>query len=144
MKAKPVAKTNIFILELTIIILVFALTAAISVSLFVKAHQIEQKASMTNYALMKVQSMAEQLKNQPEMLAAKGEAILYFDESWQITKELANASYHIETSIKRKTLAAGSLATVKYAAYKIDQPMPLYRLQIENYLPRHGGGKIEK
>ncbi|MEI7885067.1 MAG: hypothetical protein WCI30_06920 [Clostridia bacterium] len=145
MKNKSATKANIFILELTIIILIFALTSAISISLFAKAHQVGQKASETNYAMMKIQSLAETMKSKENLLELKEllaneQTTLYFDEEWASITDRAKASYVIETSGSSEKTVAGTLATVKYLARKnLTDSTLLYQLQVQKYFPQQGG-----
>lgn len=145
MKNKPTTKANIFILELTIIILIFALTSAISVGLFAKAHQVGQKASETNFALMKIQSLAETMKSKQSLLELKEllaneQNILYFDEEWASITDRAKASYIIETNSSSKKTVAGTLATVIYLARKNSPDTALlYQLHVQKYFPQQGG-----
>lgn len=53
------SKTALFLMELIIVILFFALTSAVCMQVFVKAHTIGQKTEGTNYAVLWADNAAE-------------------------------------------------------------------------------------
>lgn len=152
MKNKSASKVNIFILELTIVILVFALAGAISVSLFAKAHNLGQEATDTNVAMMTTQSLAETFKSQDNFidftdLSGIKPWPLYYDKDWKYILDFQTASppdnavYSIDAKVSSEKTASGLMASVEYTAFRIStaQP-PLYALTIKKYFPGQDGG----
>lgn len=152
MKNKSASKVNIFILELTIVILIFALAGAISVSLFAKAHNLGQEATDTNMAMMTTQTLAENFKSQDvfiDFTNLSGIKIwpLYYDKDWHYISDLMSTSapdkavYSIAANVSSEKTVSGLLATVNYTAFRISKVgSPLYELNIQKYFPGQGGG----
>lgn len=153
MKAKATSKVNIFILELTIVILIFALAGAISVALFANAHAAGQRASNTNIAMMRIQTLAENFKSQEVFidftnLSGIKAWPLYYDKDWQyipdfqVTSTPDMAIYSIVALVSSEESAAGELVFIHYKAFEISKDeMPLYELDVQKYFPGAGGVK---
>ena len=150
MKMKLVSKVNVFILELTIVILTFALAGAIAVSLFANAHNVGQRASDITIAMMKTQSLAESFKSQASFidftdLSGIRTWPLYFDKDWQAIPTFQsstvpeNASFSIEATVSTQKTDAGMMATVAYAVQKSGtDDSPMYTLMIKKYFSDRG------
>lgn len=102
------SKSSLFLLELTIAIVFFALAAVICIQLFVKAHMLSRESSELNMALLQAQSVAEAYKSvhgDGEKLARVLEAtvdetngvrysyFLLFDSNWERVTDKREAAY---------------------------------------------------
>ncbi|MDD3193198.1 MAG: hypothetical protein PHE47_05015 [Oscillospiraceae bacterium] len=86
------SRSGLFLLELMIVILFFAVTSAVCVNLFVQAHLTSTAGSELTAATREVQSVAEMLKaadgnleqlaTQLEGESGDGRLDLYFDSNW--------------------------------------------------------------
>jgi|GEM_PF-1525587 len=151
MKTKPASKINIFILEMTIVILTFALAGAIAVSLFANAHNVAKRASDTNIAMMKTQSLAEEFKSQSSFVdftAMSGIKPwpLYFEKDWAAIPQLqsstapSQAVYSIAAELTTDKTDAGMIVSVSYVVNKLNSgDDPLYTLLIKKYYPDQKG-----
>jgi hypothetical protein len=153
MRTKPASKVNIFILELTIVILTFALAGAIAVSLFANAHNVAQRATDTNIAMMKTQSLAESFKSQDTFImdyisfSGINPWPLYYDQDWAAIPTLQSstapeqAAFRIAAQITDEKTDAGKIVSVSYIVEKLNSgDEPLYMLQIKKYYSDQKGG----
>lgn len=78
MRKEASSKSSLFLLEMMISILFFAAAAAVCIQVFVKAHQLSEKAENLNMAAEICTSAAELLasENNEEQIS------LYYDENW--------------------------------------------------------------
>lgn len=88
------SKATLFLMELIIAICFFAITSAVCVQVFVKAHIVSEKTTDLNHAIAQTQSMAEAfmacggdkdalLKLFPTALDDGNRLKVYYDEGWQ-------------------------------------------------------------
>lgn len=153
-------KSHVFLIELTIAILVFALAAAIVLGLFVKADQTSSRSQLTTIALAISQSMAEQVKAsestaqaqqalviQPGLTGStKGRptpvATLYFDQRGTLVQDQADAAFQIRANLTQESRTQGIMATVTIIAEIVspvfsgsptDQQEPLLSLTVKKY-----------
>ncbi len=152
MRLKSASKANIFILEMTIVILIFALASAIAVGLFADARKVAQTAGDTTIAMMKTQSVAENFKSQDTFidftdLSGIKPWPLYFDKDWQAipgfqnTSVPDNAIFTIEAKVSSEKTTTGLMAKVHLTASKIlGSNGPLFEIQIQKYYPKQEGG----
>ena len=95
MAVHKTSRSGLFLLELMIVILFFAVTSAVCVNLFVQAHLTSTAGGELTAATREVQSAAEWLKAadgdleklaaQLDAKAADGRLDLYFDVGWNRT-----------------------------------------------------------
>ncbi|WP_352399061.1 hypothetical protein [Anaerotignum sp.] len=86
------SKTPLFLMEMVIMLLVFAISAGICLKIFVEGKRISQESYQLDKACMQAQMVAEywqrtkgNIKDTAELLQAEGngsELFLYFDENW--------------------------------------------------------------
>jgi len=91
------SKTPLFLMELVIMLLVFAISAGICLKVFVEGKRISQESYELDKACMQAQRAAEfwqsangDIEETADLLQAKrygSELVLYFDEDWNQTKE---------------------------------------------------------
>ena len=114
------SRTSLFLMELIIVILFFAIASAICLRLFVGAHLLSEKDKDLSHALVWAQNLSEgfygcegrilQMKNlysnayiAMEDNESDGALILFFDENWEeVDNSLAVASYEALINIKKE------------------------------------------
>ena len=107
MMAKRHAKSSLFLLEMMVVILFFALTSAICVHLFVQAHQTARHSEALTNGVLLAQSAAELYKSTAGDLGetakllegqwdeAQGLSVAY-DALWQPVGPQTEAAYRLE------------------------------------------------
>lgn len=121
MNSQENSRTSLFLMELIIVILFFALASAVCLRLFSAAYLLAEKDRNLNHALIWSQNFSEsfygckgrihQLQSQyPDAFVSvsenetDGSIVLFFDESWnQIDNSQDTASYEAVIVIKRDT-----------------------------------------
>ena len=111
MKLAAASKSHIFLIELTIALLFFALTSAIALGLFVKAADTEAAAARTGAAVVAAQSIAETAKAAASLeefrfVAGVPKDLPYPEEGFTIRCELTEEAY-----------PAGTLAALRITAF---------------------------
>lgn len=91
------SKSTLFLIELVIAILFFAISSAVCVQIFAKAHIFSTETKQINYASSKINSFAAYIKTENGDFAAIAEnlegdfasevANLYYDADWQATEK---------------------------------------------------------
>jgi type II secretory pathway pseudopilin PulG len=156
MMLRTPSKVPVFLIELTIVLLIFAFTSAIALGLFAKAHQVDVKTSNATMALMKTQTFAEYAKNTAtleefQLFAGefdKSKSVVpqkeswpkYFDGDWNPVTEAAAAVFAIESTSSIEKLPSGtmtsmSLSTVELAKVKTGSA-PIIKLTVQHYFPK--------
>lgn len=95
------SKAPLAMMEQIVMVLVFALAAALCLQTFVLSGKISKKTEAKNRAVTEVQNAAELMKNGGFLEYAKryapteteGEYVSFFTEDWQITGEEKQAEY---------------------------------------------------
>ena len=101
-------KAPLALMEQLIMVLVFALAAALCLQVYVVSSRISRRSEIQAEAVTAVQNVAEQLK------ADRGnfeKPLLGFDENWQKT-DPAEAAYHILVEPEETDIAGLGRATV--------------------------------
>lgn len=98
-------KSGLFLIELVVIILFFAITSAICANLFVNAHLLGVESKELNLAVIQVQTVAESVKKaqgDTKELAKllktplrDGKIAIYYDENWNTTVHQQDACYQL-------------------------------------------------
>lgn len=134
-------KSHVFLIELTIAILVFALAAAIVLGLFVKADQTSSRSQLTTIALAISQSIAEQVKAS-ESPSQEPDGTQYYDQSGVLVQDRAEAAFQIQTSVTQENWNQGTMAIVTILAEVVlpasagsssEQQEPLLSLTVKKY-----------
>lgn len=143
------SKAALFLMELIIALLFFALASTVCIRLFSKAHLLSKQTVNENYAIIHAQNLAE------SFLAAEGDLsrieplfphasadtaenmlLLLFDENWQEC-DLANACY--SASITLHPEEAG-LITADIAIAPCDTSADaIYSLTVTHHIPERRG-----
>lgn len=106
-------KSSLTLMELVIMILVFAFTAAFCLMAFVWADQSSEAQVARDHAIVEVQNMAETLKYSHGQDCENIEAI-YFAENWEKTERDGEWSYvlNVEPDWDEEDLLGGALVKV--------------------------------
>lgn len=75
-----------YLVEIIIVILFFAISSAICVSVFTSAHNLSVNAVQRNEAIMKAQEVIETLKGKGTLESNK----MYFDKDWKLVEHEDN------------------------------------------------------
>lgn len=134
MKRTVMSRAHLFLVELIIATLFFALAGAVAVQVFVKAHELTAHSSALNGAVIAAQSAAETDRVLAFTAVAEEPRTLYFNKEWQRTSA-ADASYllAIETAVEER--AAGTMVTYTYRVLPSEEPRAeaIYSLTSKKY-----------
>lgn len=130
MAAVPVKKSKsaLFLIELIIAILFFALSSAVCAQLFAKAHLISQKSTDVTMAVNRAQTAAEEFYH----AAPDGEtweSVARFDAQWNAAGE-AEAVFELRLT---GALTADGLKRGAIEVWRIGAQEPLYTLRTSVY-----------
>ncbi len=135
---RSTSKARLFLIELVIIILFFAIAGAVCANIFVKAHLTSEKSLDLTSAALKAQFAAECVKHAKddeirlsELLGADrengGEFTVYYDESWNASAKDA-ARYSLSVSLSK----TGGMLRAEISVCKGAQE--LYAIETGEYL----------
>jgi Tfp pilus assembly protein PilV len=85
-----ISKSATFLFELMIVILVFSISAAVCMNIFVKAFNFSSDSENLTRAVLQAESALEEFKANPQ---AAEERAMYFTEDWVQTGSPAGASF---------------------------------------------------
>ena len=134
MRKKGISRSQLFLIELIVVVLFFSLAAAMVMMVFGKAHELSAGSEALNGAISAIQSVAETDKvKQPEEVVQGTESV-YFDEDWKKT-DPENAEYRLTTEVKLEARSAGFMVIYRYAVgYASDDTKAMiYRLETKKY-----------
>lgn len=139
MSIHKTSKSGLFLLELMIIILFFAITSAVCVQLFVTAHLTDQHSSDLNHAVLEVQSAAEYFKEgtTPKELSAllgaklnnDGTLSVGYDKDWNRSLTGEDCPYALQ--ITNSSLDNGMLSA-DVSMHKEDEL--LFQVTVQRYM----------
>lgn len=129
--------SSLFLLELIIAILFFALASAVCVQIFVKSHLMSQQASQLNHAVNIASSAAQTIDSGSDMaeindnlIAVFGEdSHIYYDDAWEIC-EKDDASFSMVILLEED----GSLVTGSVEMLNLEDNSSIYKLDITHHL----------
>lgn len=145
------SKNSLFLMELILSILFFALTAAVCLQLFVKAHVLSQDAIHLNHAVTEAQNFAEvflagdgSLKRFPDYFIDQLTPVscsyddsgtlcsftLFYDKDWN-PSGLSDHTYQITIAYTQKDQPA-----MRDAAITVSDTEDFYRIPLQKYIPR--------
>ncbi len=148
MKFITSSKSTVFLIEMTIVILIFAFCSAITLGLFANAHKLDIKSGSTSMAIMKTQSIAESIKNAsslPDLMlvaengansavAATAAGTGFFDGNWNAVSSEQDAVFKITADVRTESAKSGTMAFVDLAASAIGHADdPLFELSVHKY-----------
>ncbi|MEG0275626.1 MAG: hypothetical protein RR630_01210 [Coprobacillus sp.] len=119
-------KTSLFLMELIIAILFFALASAICIQVFAKAHTMNNDNLRLTHATMAASNIAETYRSQKleEYYKADKDGYIYFDEQWNVVSN--HSDYKALLVEKANTL----VICILY------QDQELYRINCQSYQQR--------
>lgn len=133
------SKSGLFLLELMIIILFFAVTSAVCVQLFVTAHLTDLHSSDLNHAVLEVQSAAECFKEGGTsnelcaLLGAKlnndGTISVRYDKDWNRSLTGENCPYTLHITDRSTT---GGMLSASVSMHKEDEL--LFEVTVQRYM----------
>ncbi len=109
-------KGNMLLVELTIVLLFFAVSQAIILQVFVKAQEINRDATLRNNALLKIEDTAEMLAASQDAATTLLSLGFVLDEEVYTFHSLDG--FQINAALTRLTQPAGVLTSVELAAYQ--------------------------
>ena len=133
MKVRESSKSSLFLLELMISIVFFALAAAGCVQVFAKAHMLSQEAGRLDMAVSVAQSLAEECSG-----SRMEDNQRYYDELGNVCGK-EDGVYLAEIL---QTEQAG-MNQIHITVMDMETQDTLYTLQTANYLPDGTGGGNE-
>jgi len=150
---KQVSKVNPFFVEIILVILFFAISVAVTLQLFVAAHGKAQQSTELNAAVMKAQTVAENLegvKSQDQLLlilpsstktdGKSGETVytVSYDKDWKETSQ--PPCYLVEVSLKQADETSGTNLQAEIVVNKVSGKnsgnKKIYALTTEHYVAK--------
>ncbi len=96
------SKAPLVLMEQLIMVLVFAIAAALCLRVFVGSGNLSQRYANTDMAVQVAQTEAERLKHNKVGFSGGKWAIPY-DENWQLATEAKNAAYYLYVTCSQTT-----------------------------------------
>jgi type II secretory pathway pseudopilin PulG len=124
-------RINTFLVEIVVVILFFALSATVTLQLFVAAHNRQRESSEISAAMLQAQSLVEQFRAGETM-----DATLYFDEDWNPV--MGSGKYEVALRVNPEERAAGQMlvANVRVVRSAADgTEKEIYGLTAKKYVP---------
>ena len=124
------SKSGLFLIELIIAIVFFAVSSAICTQLFVKAHVISTRSNDLNIAAQIAQSYAENFKLSP---AGQPETLFYGADGALTQQE--QAVYSLRTSLADNAAPASraEVSVYKISGVSASEDSPLLLLEVASY-----------
>ncbi len=135
MSKSNISRTNLFLIELIIIIAFFIASLSIIISVFSKVNSTSIEASALNGASITMQSNAELYKIISYDELPTDIQTLYYDKNWQITS--AGSEYYIikvEISLEDKDYSV--IASFNQEAKFADSGKPIFTLETKKYFKK--------
>lgn len=131
MKRKMSSKSSLFLLEMMISVLFFAIAAAVCIQVFIKAHQLSRQAENLNMAAGIASGAAEFLASgQEEEMAA------YYDKDWMsCSRDEAEYILNVDTKKENGCVSGQIRITDKDGA-------GIYELATGRYIPWTKDGEV--
>ncbi|QOX63387.1 hypothetical protein FRZ06_08490 [Anoxybacterium hadale] len=134
MRTKGISRSQLFLIELIVVVLFFSLAAAMVMMAFGKAHELSAGSEALNGAISAIQSTAETDKGKQPEEVSQGTESAYYDKSWKKT-DPASAEYLLNTEVKLEARPAGFMAVYRYAASYASENTNtiIYKLEMKKY-----------
>lgn len=141
MKKEAPKRSSLFLMELIISILFFALASAVCIQIFTKAHLQSNQTADLNMAITKASSIAEYIQSTDDPLNVLQEQFptsisnqqslkIYYNKSWNPCN-ITNASYMVSIQIDTKQqMRIGTILV-----HQTNSTSPLYQLTVKHHLP---------
>lgn len=154
MRRRQHSKSGLFLIELMIAIVFFAVTTAVFLQVFVKSHAISQQADQLFHAQETASCVAEilggatsdretfiqELKTcYPYLQEAADGVYIYYDENWENT-DVHSGAYMIAVSwINQDRMWNIEIRVVEMERPTQPEDAPIYTLALRLYCPQEGG-----
>lgn len=130
-----IVKPNLFLIELMISVLFFALCSAVCLSLFAKAHLLSVESSDMTHALNMATQAAECIKSNPKELRyllmgnQESENLyrIYYDSDWNLIADREGMKYEMIVEINRESPVMKAKITVQ------KQDAQIYEIEVKKY-----------
>lgn len=148
------SRSSLFLMEIIVAILFFALVSAVCLRIFTKSHQLGSDTQNLNMAVSQAASVAELLKSDPDLLSSQypdavidGTGVyIYYDEGWELCAKDAGTyclsvvqTSAAEDSVGADSAGAKSLVTYEIVVYNInvaEKHAKIYDLTVKVYTGR--------
>ncbi len=150
---QPSRRSSLFLLELMIAILLFILSAAICIQVFVKAHTIEVKSTNLNEAVLASESVAEIFRSEEDFEMLLSDTLqadkladdrfqIYYDKNWEITSQ-SDSAYVLEVTLSEETnFQIGNIIVARNTKDESQsKSTPIYELTVKKY--RNQGATVQ-
>lgn len=139
MKKNRYSKTNIFFLELIIVIFFFAMASTLLLSVFVKANRLRLASKNQTHAMIAVQCVAEKIKGRGELEI--GLFPLYYDAEWQSVDNKEDGVFVMNVESQKVQTISGELLDVDLVASKLgkEDEEAIWQMSFKDYIPRNVG-----
>lgn len=135
MSKSNISRTNLFLIELIIIIAFFIASLSIIISVFSKVNSTSIEASALNGASITMQSNAELYKIISYDELPTDTQTLYYDKNWQITSA-GNEYYIITVEISLEDKDYSVIASFNQEAKFADSGKPIFTLETKKYFKK--------
>jgi len=132
MSKSNISRTNLFLIELIIIIAFFIASLSIIVSVFSEVNSISAETSALNGATITMQSNAELYKLTSYDELPTDTQTLYYDKNWQSTSA-GNEYYIITVEISLENKNYSIIASFNQEAKFADSGKPIFNLETKKY-----------
>lgn len=135
MSKSNISRTNLFLIELIIIIAFFIASLSIIISVFSKVNSTSIEASALNGASITMQSNAELYKIISYDELPTDTQLLYYDKNWQSTS-IGNEYYIITVEISLEDKDYSVIASFNQEAKFADSDKPIFTLETKKYFKK--------
>ena len=135
MSKSNISRTNLFLIELIIIIAFFIASLSIIISVFSKVNSTSIEASALNGASITMQSNAELYKIISYDELPTDTQMLYYDKNWQITSA-GNEYYIITVEISLEDKDYSVIASFNQEAKFADSGKHIFTLETKKYFKK--------
>lgn len=132
MQYRGMSRSQLFLIELIVVILFFSIAVAITVQVFTKAHELTQNSRELNGAILAVQTAAEMDKTAAFSEIGSNKEPAYYNSNWESSTP-SEATYTLITNITIEKRETGSMAVYNYTVTSGDRT--IYTIQTKKYYP---------
>lgn len=139
MKKNISSRSHLFFLELIIVILLFALTSTLLLSVFIKADAIREKSKEQTHGMIAVQAVAERIKGGEELDITQFP--LYYDADWKQIALEEEGTFVMEIDYQETETLSGTIQSISLEVSKtrVAKEEPIWQLAFKKYIPRYEG-----
>lgn len=115
--------SSLFLIELMIVLVFFALASTVCIQLFVQSHLLSQSTAEQNEAILLAESMAEEFRAADGDISAKD---VYYDKNWSVCSR-EEAAYTREVALRTEH----NMKVADISVYGGDLQSPIYTLEVK-------------